>query len=254
MPPDPTLIPLGFFVGMLVGLTGVGGGAVLTPLLVLVAGVRPSVAIGTDLAFAAVTKVVGGWQHWRAGQCDPCLVLRLSGGSVPGALLGAQAITVVQAAGLDGAEEILSHTLGVALIVAAAVSVLRASGASWSLGRAGATPGWAASVAMGFGVGVLVGLTSVGAGSVLMAAFALLYSLPAVKMVGTDVVHGALLATAAATAHAWAGRVDALMLAALLIGSLPGVLLGSWLCGRLPARPLRLAVATVLMASGLRLI
>ncbi len=250
---DPLLIPLGFLVGALVGLTGVGGGAVLTPLLVLLIDVPPSVAIGTDLAFAAITKVVGGWRHASTGACDIRLVARLAVGSVPGALLGSQAVTALQALHVDDSEHLLSRLLGLALLAAAAASVLRASSVVWSVGRPDG-PGRRGAFIMGLAVGALVGLTSVGAGSVLMAAFALLYTLPAVKAVGTDVVHGAVLATAAAVAHAWAGRVDVLMLAALLVGSLPGVVLGSWLCSRMPARPLRLAIATILAASGLRLI
>ncbi|MBI2886957.1 MAG: sulfite exporter TauE/SafE family protein [Chloroflexi bacterium] len=246
---DPLLALLGLFVGTLVGLTGVGGGAILTPLLVLVVGVKPSVAIGTDLAYAALTKMVGGWKHAHGGTTDLSLALRLACGSVPGALLGSWLLTALQASGEDS----LRHILGFALILAAGASLLRALGFTWNIGH-GETPGWRGAPLLGLGIGVLVGLTSVGAGSLLMAVFALLYRLPAGKAVGTDILHGAVLASVAAMAHGLEGRIDPIMVVTLLTGSVPGVLLGSWLCVRIPTAPLRLAIAGVLAVSGAALI
>jgi uncharacterized membrane protein YfcA len=251
---DPVAIGLGFGVGLLVGLTGVGGGALLTPLLVLVAGVRPLNAVGTDLAFAAITKVAGGWLHTRHGGTDLRLVSWLALGSVPGALLGARLVDTL-AAGVGGvaADAIVARLLGIALLAAAAASLWRAVAGTRTLPTA-PTPGPVASVIIGLAIGVLVGVTSVGAGSLLMAVFAIRYALPARLAVGTDVVHGAVLASVAAVAHGLAGRIEGLLLISLLVGSVPGVLLGSSLCAWLPQRPLRVAIAMLLAVSGLRLL
>ena len=250
---DPILMSLGFFVGVLVGLTGVGGGALLTPLLILVAGVRPTIAVGTDLAFAAITKTVGAWPHLRRDTADLRLVARLACGSVPGALLGARLVGVLEDTNAAGADALVARVLGIALLAAAGASLLRAFG--WSVPvDADAAPGPVAAVVIGLGIGVLVGFTSVGAGSLLMAVFALLYGLTATRAVGTDVVHGAVLAAVATVAHGLAGRIELPLLASLLAGSLPGVLLGGWLCGRLPHRLLRLSIAALLTISGLRLL
>jgi uncharacterized membrane protein YfcA len=249
--PDPTYLTFGFLVGALVGLTGIGGGSLLTPLLILVAGVRPAVAVGTDLAFAAITKAVGAGLHARGGTADLRLALRLAAGGVPGALLGAFLIGQLDRTG--AADPLLTRLLGIVLLVAAAAGLFRALGLNWSAGL-GDQPGTAAAAGLGFGVGVLVGITSIGAGSLLMALFALLYRLPASRAVGTDVVYGAVLAAAAAAAHGIGGRVELPMLASLLVGSIPGVLLGSWMCGWLPARPVRFGIAAMLAIAGLRLL
>lgn len=251
--PDPLLLSLGFLVGTLVGLTGVGGGALLTPLLILVAGVRPVIAVGTDLAFAAVTKIIGSWQHSRQGVSDRRLVLTLALGSVPGAVLGAQLMSRLTANGA-ASDALLTHVLGIALLVAAGASILRAIGWSWR--RALETdPGLIVTPLLGLVVGVLVGFTSIGAGSLLMAVFALLYrKLSPAQAVGVDVMHGAILATVAAIAHGSAGHIELPMLFSLLTGSLPGVVLGGWLCHRLPSRPLRVGVAAMLAITGVRLL
>jgi hypothetical protein len=251
---DPLLLSLGLLVGTLVGLTGVGGGALLTPLLILVVGVRPVIAVGTDLAFAAVTKIVGAWQHTRHGTSDKRLVLYLAVGSVPGAILGARLVSILTAANSTGADLLLTRVLGSALLVASGASLLRAAGISWE-SNTETNPRLAATAVLGLVIGILVGFTSIGAGSLLMAVLALFYKkLPAAQAVGTDVMHGAVLATVAAIAHGSAGRVDVSMLASLLAGSLPGVLLGGWLCARLPGRPLRVGIAAMLAITGVRLL
>src|SRR5215510_6795806 len=121
---DPLLISLGLFVGVLVGLTGVGGGALLTPLLILVAGVRPVIAIGTDLAFAAITKWVGGWQHIRLGTANWRFVLNLALGSVPGALFGVYLVNLLTSSGTPDSDTFLTHVLGIVLLLAAGSSLL----------------------------------------------------------------------------------------------------------------------------------
>lgn len=251
--PDPVLIGLGLLVGLLVGLTGIGGGSLLTPLLVLVAGVRPTVAVGTDLAFAALTKLVGTCHLLPRRAVDLGLTLRLALGSLPGALLGAYLIDVLQAAAPGAVDEVIRRALGVVLCLAGLASLVRAL--EWSrIFARGPQPGPLATSLLGLGLGFLVGLTSIGAGALLMAVFALRYRLSAVRAVGTDIAHGAILATVAALAHGAAGRVEPALLLNLLVGSIPGVLLGSWLTGRLPGRPVRIGIAIVLAVSGLRLL
>ncbi len=252
--PDPLLLSLGFLVGTLVGLTGVGGGALMTPLLILVVGIRPVFAVGTDLAFAALTKIVGAWQHQSQGTADRRLVFNLAIGSVPGALLGVHLVSLMTAADPLGADKSLTRFLGVALLLASCASLLRASGVSWGK-TTKADPGVIFTALLGFIIGVLVGLTSIGAGSLLMAVFAFFYKqLSPSRAVGVDVMHGAILAAVAAIAHGSAGHIEIPLLVSLLIGSLPGVVLGGWLCNRLPSRPLRIGIAAMLAISGLRLL
>jgi uncharacterized membrane protein YfcA len=251
---DPLLIGLGLFVGTLIGLTGIGGGALLTPLLILVVGVSPMRAVGTDLAFAALTKLVGACQHQWHGTSDLRLVGRLALGSVPGALLGSWLVSAIETANVANMDVLFTRLLGLALIVSAGASLLRVFGLSWGKGTH-ADLGPVTTTALGMGVGVMVGITSIGAGSLLMAAFALFYKrLPIAQAVGVDVMHGAVLALAAAIAHGAAGRIEVPMVTGLLIGSLPGVILGSWLCRRLPSRPLRVGIAAMLAISGARLL
>lgn len=251
---DPLLVSLGLGVGTLVGLTGVGGGALLTPLLIIVVGVRPVIAIGTDLAFAALTKLVGAYQHTRCGTINRQLVARLALGSVPGALLGSLLVRMTESLGAAWMDALLTRMLGVALMLAALASLWRASGLSWGTRQRTTNPGAVVTALLGGIIGLLVGCTSIGAGSLLMAAFAFFYrALPLSQAVGADVLHGAILAIVAAIAHGAAGHIDVLMVGNLLIGSLPGVLLGSWLCTRLPQRPLRVGIATMLAVSGARL-
>jgi uncharacterized protein len=251
---DPLLICLGLFVGSLIGLTGVGGGALLTPLLILVFGVRPTIAVGTDLAFAAITKIVGAYQHTRYGTSDHRLVLRLVLGSIPGVLLGSWLVSIFEGMETVHVDTLLTPMLGLTLLTSAGASLWRALGQPRATDT-GSNPGLLCTALLGIVIGTIVGFTSIGAGSLLMAAFALFYrALPASRAVGVDIMHGAVLAIVGALAHGAAGRIDVPMVLNLLIGSLPGVVLGSWLCGRLPYRPLRVSIAAMLAIAGARLL
>src|SRR5262249_30170683 len=173
-------------------------------------------------------------------------------GSVSGALLGTWLVSWLEAIDAMGADALLSRMLGLVLLVTAGAQLLRTANLGWKI-EGEKQPGLA-TTALGLGIGLLVGLTSIGAGSLLMAVFTLFYPLSAARAVGTDVVHGAILATVAAVAHGATGQIEIRMLSNLLVGSLPGVLLGSWLCSRLSHPPLRIAIATVLAIAGGRLV
>jgi uncharacterized protein len=254
---DPLYDFSGFCVGALVGLTGVGGGSLMTPVLILVFGIHPVAAVGTDLLYAAATKTMGTIVHGFAGTVDWRIVARLAGGSLPCA-----ALTVWMLAHFDiGRGEMgrfVSFLLGVALLATAVAIVLR----PWlvaSLGvradRSSRRRTTALTVLTGAALGVLVSLTSVGAGALGVTALILLYpSLPIARIVGSDIAHAVPLTLVGGISHWIAGSVDGAILVSLLVGSLPGVILGSRAAGRVPERGLRLTLAAVLTIVGGKLV
>ncbi|MBF8301367.1 MAG: hypothetical protein HW394_1737 [Acidobacteria bacterium] len=253
---DPAFLPLtGFLVGLLIGLTGMGGGALMTPFLILVLGTRPVVAVGTDLVYGAITKIAGGWVHWRQGTVDLRLTARLALGSVPAGLVAVVALRLMPASGID-ADAAVRRALGGLLVVVAVLMLARLCGVL----PAGIPDRWRSrlqgrgTVVAGAIVGALVGFTSVGSGSLLVPYLVAVFPRSAAKVVGTDVFHAAILVTATAVGHAHGGAVDWPLAATLLIGSVPGVALGSWMAPRAPARALRVGLAGVLLLSGLTLI
>ncbi len=243
---DPIYILFGLGVGVLVGLTGIGGGSLMTPLLLLVGGVSPAVAIGTDLAYGAVTKTVGGWRHLRSGTVDLGVSKWLAVGSVPGSLAG------VAAVGLIATQSLL-------VFVAVALSVA----ALGILGRAFVrapreretvemdTRRRLGAIGLGLVLGALVGLTSVGSGALIGLVLILVFRLTPHRVVGTDVFHAAILLWTAGIAHGVAGNVDYVLAATILLGSIPGVWLGTSLLPRVPAAGLRPALGCVLLAAAL---
>jgi uncharacterized membrane protein YfcA len=254
---EPAAIVLGAIVGLLVGLTGMGGASLMTPLLVLVLGVKPVLAVGTDLIYSSVTKACGSVVHLRQGTPDVRIAIRMAWGSVPGALLGVFALGLLaKHLNTDALNGLVLHLLGVMLVLVSITMFLRVllSGRLPlpSLG----SHRWVGVFLpiVGFFVGFLVGLTSVGSGSLLIVALALCTQLPAVRLVGTDLVHAVILTAVAGLAHLAVGNVNISLTMSLLIGSIPGVLVGSRLCSYLPDRSVRLALAGTLLVSGLRLI
>jgi uncharacterized membrane protein YfcA len=250
---DQTLPLAGFFVGILIGLTGIGGGALMTPFLILVMGVRPVVAVGTDLAYGAVTKLTGAYLHWRQGTVDVALVRRLATASVPAGLLAVMTTRLVPSGNVDAA---VRQTLGGVLLVVAVVMLVRfATGdrsivpARWQARMQGMGTYVAGAI-----VGALVGFTSVGSGSLVVPFLVAVYPLSTAKVVGTDVFHAAILVTATAIAHAQGGVVDWTLAGSLLLGSIPGVAMGSWMAPRLPARALRVGLAVLLLGTGYTLL
>ena len=253
---DATVALAGLIVGFLVGLTGMGSGSLMAPFLIFV-GVRPVVAVGTDLAYAAITKVVGAWQHHRLGTVDSGVALHLAAGSIPASILGV-GLTVLLGQQRELADLIVTRTLGVTVILVGVATLLRlalrhdAGGALPRLDVKGPLA-WHL-VLLGAIVGFLVGVTSVGSGT--LVALVLLVSTPLLPrvVVGTDIFHAALLLGAAALAHGSVGNVDVALAGNLLVGSVPGVVLGSRLSAHLPSRALKVLLGLVLVGCGIKLL
>lgn len=253
---DPLLMLSGAFVGVIVGLTGVGGGSLMTPLLVLAFGYHPVAAVGTDLLYAAVTKSTGSVVHGFNRLVDWRVVGLLAAGSVPAVIV---TLTAVSSLGLssDGAARATNIGLGIALLLTSLLLVFRHQLLRLRPKSSPGAPGRNAvlTVITGAVLGLLVSLTSVGAGAVGVTALLLLYpSFPVLRIVGTDIVHAVPLTAAAGMGHWWIGNVDFVLLASLLVGSIPGILVGSVLAPRVPERALRLLLALVLVLVSAKLI
>jgi hypothetical protein len=255
---NPLLSLTGLFVGFLVGLTGMGGGALMTPILILFFNFQPSVAIGTDIAYAGITKIFGSWRHYRHGSVDVPLAFWLAAGSIPFGLLGATAIAYLARERSDIVDAVLYRSVGVALIVVGVLLAVRvwfnieahheATNLHLSWQRK------LASMAIGAGTGLIIGLTSVGSGTLLAMFLILFYPLAPRRIVGTDVFHATMLLGVTGLAQLRFGNVDLWMVASLLIGSVPGVMAGSHLTIRAPTRLLRICLAIVLFLSGVAML
>ncbi len=248
---DPLLILFGLGVGVLVGATGMGGGSLMTPLLILLFGIKPVVAIGTDLAYAAITKTVGGWRHLRAGTVHTPLSLWLALGSCPGALTG---VAILEWLDLG---DVLLVLVAASLLLTGALVLLRAL--IWSgEGERDHIDMTArhkiAAIVLGFTVGVCLGITSAGSGTLIAIGLILAFRLSPRRVVGTDVLHAAVLLWVAALAHIVSGNVDFALAGTILIGSIPGVWIGTSMATRLPERGLRPALGIVLLSSGMALL
>jgi uncharacterized membrane protein YfcA len=249
---DPGVVVAGFVVGVLVGATGIGSGSLMAPLLIFVFGRSPLIAVGSDLAYSAITKIVGAAQHLRLGTVDRRLAVLLAIGSVPAGLAGVAVTAVLEQRSLQLANGLTAQLLGAVLLLVAAVVLLDPIvGGRWRSRAPLAAP---ALIALGALVGLLVGLTSLGSGALLAPILVLTTQLPYRRVVGTDIAHAALLTTAAATVHVAAGHIDVPLVASLLAGSVPGVVIGSRMMVRLPQPILRATLGAVLAISGLRLV
>jgi uncharacterized membrane protein YfcA len=255
---DLALIAFGLGVGVLVGMTGIGGGSLMTPMLILIFGVTPVTAIGTDLAYAAVTKTVGGYKHWRQRTVDVQLSTWMALGSVPAAVGGVFVLGLLEDwAGRDF-DDLLLTLLAVALLVTGAATLVRAflkrmherERDEIDMRRRHKL----AAVALGVAVGFVLGVTSAGSGALIAVGLILLFRLSPTRVVGTDVFHAAILLWAAGLAHVVAGNVDFGLVGNILIGSLPGVWLGSHWSVRVQPAVLRTTLAVVLIGAGLALL
>lgn len=250
----------GFLVGLVVGVTGVGGGSLMTPLLVLLFGVSPATAVGTDLLYASLTKALGGWVHARLGTVDWKVFGLLSTGSLPAAVM---TIALLKYLALDETtlNSLVTNALSVALLATGVVLLFkerirelgrRQDGTMYELHHRYLP---AATVITGALVGVLVAVSSIGAGVLGTVALLFLYPrMPAVKVVGTDIVHAVPLTALSGMGHMALGTVDLVLLGGLLLGSLPGIYLGSHLSTKVPEKVLRPLLATLLLVIGLKMV
>jgi uncharacterized membrane protein YfcA len=255
--PDFLYAVSGFCVGALVGMTGVGGGSLLTPLLILLFGVQPTTAVGTDLLFAASTKATGTIVHSAARTIDWLLVAMLAIGSVPATIA---TLFVLPQFDLEGAtaQRALTVTLGAVLLVTASFLLAGRKIRERYAGRLdGLDPRNARllTVALGLAMGALVTATSVGAGAIGVTVLLILHPKMAPgRVVGSDIAHAVPLTLLAGAGHWYLGSVDWALLGNLLIGSIPGIILGSYLATRARDAVIRIALASVLVIVGVRLL
>jgi uncharacterized membrane protein YfcA len=252
---DPAQALSGFAVGVIVGVTGVGGGSLMTPLLVLLFGIHPATAVGTDLLHAAITKTGGTYVHARQGRVDWRITGLLAAGSLPAAVITLFAVHHFSTK-LGGDSKIITLALGIALLLTASVLILRTCLRRLSKTR---EPGVARhpifTVITGIVLGFLVTITSVGAGALGVTALFFLYpQLKASRLVASDLAHAVPLTLVAGLGHWLFGSVDWHLLVTLLVGSLPGIYLGSQFVGRIPETLLRFLLASVLLVVGSKLI
>jgi uncharacterized protein len=246
----------GFAVGLLVGMTGVGGGSLMTPILILLFGIHPAAAVGTDLLYAAATKTAGSIVHGFNRTIDWRVVRRLATGSVP-----ATVITIAAMSGLDingaAGRDLINAVLTLALVATAVALVFRGrivARYAARLGALGPKRVAALTIAVGAVLGAMVSISSVGAGAIGVTCLILLYpNLPTAKIVGSDIAHAVPLTLVAGIGHWLLGSVDFQIFGLLILGSVPGILLGSYAAVRIPERALRLVLAATLIAVATKL-
>jgi uncharacterized protein len=253
---DPALVAFGLGVGVLVGMTGIGGGSLMTPLLILVFGIKPVTAVGTDLAYGAVTKTLGGWRHFRQRTVFFPLAVWMGVGSVPAAVGGVYVLHML--------EHRYGKSFDHAMLIAVAAAVMFTGVAV--LSRALFMPRLleherssfdmttrdkVSAAVLGLFVGFVLGVTSAGSGTLIAVGLILIFRLVPTRVVGTDVFHAAVLLWAAGLAQLAVGNIDFGLMGTILIGSLPGVLIGERLSHRIPAAALRPALGCVMLASAL---
>ncbi|HEX7059470.1 MAG TPA: sulfite exporter TauE/SafE family protein [Solirubrobacterales bacterium] len=253
---DPAIIFFGLGIGILVGMTGMGGGSLMTPLLILIFGIQPTTAIGTDIFYSAVTKTVGGWRHLRMKTVNMDLVKWLALGSVPAAVIGVGIVSVLEnRIGAERLDSLVYAVLGGTLLMVGIITLARAlilrrlvdERERFEVERRHKV----AAVTIGATTGFVIGITSAGSGTVIAILLIAVYRLAPKKVVGTDVFHAAILLWAAGIAHWVGGNVDFVLAGTILIGSVPGVVIGAALSDRAPQGFLRTALGVVLVGSGI---
>jgi hypothetical protein len=255
---DPAIIAFGFGVGFLVGLTGMGGGSLMTPLLIIVFGIKPVTAIGTDIFYAAITKTVGAWRHLKLKTVKLDLVLWMALGSVPASIAGVWVIEILQRRYGDDLDSVIFAILAASLLVVGVATLLRAflfadkitERPDFEMKRRHKI----AAVSIGATTGFIIGISSAGSGTLIAIMLIALYRLTPQRVVGTDVVHAAILLWAAGVAHWVGGNIDFGLAGNILVGSVPGVVVGSQLSVRWPQGVLRALLGVVLVAAGITIL
>ncbi len=253
-----TYILSGFAVGLLVGMTGVGGGSLMTPLLTLLFGVNPSVAVGTDLAFASITKSAGTVTHRARGTVQWYIVRRLCMGALPAALVATLALQ--HFGPLDAAiGQVIRYSIAVSVLLTVVAILFRGKMLAW----VNAKPGRqlqgrslaAATIVSGAVLGILVTISSIGAGAIGATLLVMLYpKLTPAEVAGTDIAYAVPLTAIAAVGHWWLGSINWFLLLTLLVGSLPGITLGSWAARAVPEKLLRGLLALTLAGVAAKLL
>jgi uncharacterized membrane protein YfcA len=249
----------GLGIGLMVGLTGIGGGALLVPILVLFMHVPPLIAVGTGALFVAVTKVGAGWSYHRQGHVEMRLVGRMALGSIPGAVVGVGVLAILRNTLGNGVNDFLKLLIGILLILTPAAALLknylerkdekplRDRLPKWITAKNGA-------IMVGFVGGCLVGMTSMGSGSIIMTLLVLFYNRSFKILVGTDIAHSVILATVASAGHFVLGTIDFSLLAALLLGSIPGAWYASRVATSIPNAWLKRLLFCSLVLAGVSML
>lgn len=247
-------ILVGFVVGVLIGMSGVGGGVLLLPVLIFGLRVPAIVAVGSDALFNFFTKVPASLMHLKKGTVRRKVVVALAMGSVPGSIIGVNLLMYIRHLYGDGVNNFIKSAVGVLLIVIPTLMLFQRRIEERIANRPPTMKGLAGMVAIGLLAGFLVGMTSVGSGSIIMMLLLLFYSFPPKINVGTDIVHAVILTGVTGFMHLRLGNVDPGLVLTLLIGSVPGGLLGSHLATRLPMPWLRRILCTLLLITGARML
>jgi uncharacterized protein len=258
----PTLF--GFLVGFLVGLTGVGGGSLMTPFLVAVMGVSAPTAVGTDMVFATLTKLTGSIQHYRQQSVNLELAIFLGLGSIPAGLLGVATLEWIEGSfDPEAVKSIMITIIAITLVLVGGSLILSnflpermddPKPGVWDGKSRMSRRRRMYTVIFGATGGYLVGLTSIGSGSVMAVILLLLYPIAPAIIVGTDIAHATVLSLVVGLAHMTQGNVQFALAASLLLGSIPGVLIGSRIAPWLPGKPLKMILAVMLIFVGARLL
>jgi len=247
-------IVIGLIVGTLIGLTGLGGGVLLLPLLIFGMKVPAIIAVGSDAAFNFLTKIPSSIVHLSKGTVRRKVVIALAVGSVPGSIMGVRYLQHLRVLYGDGVNNFIKTAIGVLLIIVPALLLLQRRIEAQVANRRPTAKSFAGMVVIGLAAGFLVGMTSVGSGSIIMMLLLLFYSYPPKVMVGTDIAHAVVLTGVTTFLHFRLGNVDPSLVGYLLIGSLPGGLVGSYLSTRVPVLWLRRILCAILLATGARML
>jgi hypothetical protein len=251
---DLIILLMSFVVGILIGMTSMGGAALMAPFLILGVNLTPVAAVRVDLIYSAITKLVGSIVHWRQDTIDFRAAGQLALGSVPGGLIGSFCVVLLPQWGIDPNRGV-KRAIGIMLVLVATSIIARMFMGPWIwdyLNPLQKLQGFGA-VAYGAIVGFCVGLTSVGSGTLIIPFLLAVFPMATAKVVGTDVFHAAILVSVTGLAHATHGPVNWPLVAQLLVGSVPGVILGSHIAPKVPAKALRTGIAVVLLALGLKM-
>jgi uncharacterized membrane protein YfcA len=247
-------ILIGLIVGTLIGLTGLGGGVLLLPLLIFGLRVPPIIAVGSDALFNFLTKIPSSAVHLSKGTVRRKVVLALAAGSMPGSFLGVRFLQHLRVLHGDGVNDFIKAAVGILLIIVSTLLLLQRRIEEQVANRPPTAKSFAGMTVIGLVAGFLVGMTSVGSGSIIMMLLLLFYSYPPKVMVGTDIAHAVVLTGVTSLLHFRLGNVDLSLVGYLLIGSIPGGLVGSYLSTRVPVLWLRRILCVILLSTGARML